>query len=317
MSRVSDVVSVGQQISLMCIGQDVRGNIKLSRKATLPWPGSETKSVVEGSAPVAKEAPNIWASLENVSNGKQQKSTLEELPLSQNENTASNPSASSPPAVVIRSATECDEEEKSAGLSKTSKSAPKQKGTLKRENKLKTVQSSGNKPDSTLSNLLPESFIRSASEKEKSAGLSKTSKSATKRKGTLKSGNKLKELVSEDKDEGETDQNNQNNKETDVKSPMTPQKLKLGTKITAKIYQIRARGLVLDLGGGIRGMYRFEVCIFLSDTAIAFLLKGLVTFHATTLCPNMTFYYYFLTGYNLFLSSVFPCQCFKSLPFSR
>lgn len=35
-------------------------------------------------------------------------------------------------------------------------------------------------------------------------------------------------------------------------------KLKIGTKVTAKVYQIRARGLVLDLGGGLRGMYRFE-----------------------------------------------------------
>ncbi|CAM8999180.1 unnamed protein product [Rhodiola kirilowii] len=29
-------------------------------------------------------------------------------------------------------------------------------------------------------------------------------------------------------------------------------------KLDATVYQIRARGLVLDLGGGIRGMLRFE-----------------------------------------------------------
>ncbi|XVF16376.1 hypothetical protein REPUB_Repub10bG0026100 [Reevesia pubescens] len=230
-SRVTDVVSVGQQISLMCIGQDVRGNIKLSRKATLPQPRSETKSVVEGSAPVTKEAPKIWASLDNVSNGEQKKSTLEELTLSKNESTASNPSVSSAPAVVIRSAAECDEEEKSAGLSKTSKTAPKRKSTLKRDNKLNTVQSSDNKSDSTLSSLLSAPISRMGREKE---------------------------FLSGDEDEAETDPNNQNDKETDVKTPMTPQKLKLGTKVSAKIYQIRARGLVLDLGGGIRGMYRFE-----------------------------------------------------------
>ncbi|XVE67892.1 hypothetical protein DITRI_Ditri09bG0024400 [Diplodiscus trichospermus] len=221
-SRVSDVVSVGQQISLMCIGQDVRGNIKLSLKATLPRPESETKNVVEG--------PNIWASLENVSNGEQKKSTLEKLLLSKNENTPSKPSASSQPAVVIRSAAECDEEEKSVGLSKTSKSAPKQ-GTLKRDNKLKSVESSDKKPDSTLSSLLSEPLSQMV---------------------------KKKALFSKDKDDGETNLNNQNDKETAVKTPMTPQKLKLGTKVTAKVYQIRARGLVLDLGGGIRGMYKFE-----------------------------------------------------------
>lgn len=41
--------------------------------------------------------------------------------------------------------------------------------------------------------------------------------------------------------------------------PVSVDNLKLGTKLTAKVQQIRARGLVLDLGNGIRGMYRFEV----------------------------------------------------------
>ncbi|GMI99138.1 hypothetical protein like AT5G14580 [Hibiscus trionum] len=228
-SRVSDVVSVGQQISLMCIGQDVRGNIKLSRKATLRRSESEEKGATEGSAPVTKEKTSIWASLENVSKGEHQKSTLEELPASKMEKTETNRSTSLQPAVVIRSAAECDEEEKSAGLIKTSKRAPKAKGTLNRDSKPKTVQSSNNKPDSsTLSSMLAESLSQMGGEKE---------------------------FVPED--EGEINLDDQN-KESDVKTPLTPQKLKRGTKVTAKIYQIRARGLVLDLGGGIRGMYRFE-----------------------------------------------------------
>ncbi|TYI63687.1 hypothetical protein E1A91_D09G033700v1 [Gossypium mustelinum] len=228
-SRVSDVVSVGQQISLMCIGQDVRGNIKLSRKATLPRPESETKSVVEGSAPVTKEKPNIWASPENMSKGEQLESTLEELVLSKMENTESNRSASLMPSVVIRSAAECDEEEKSAGLSKTSKSAPKPKGTLKKGSKQKKIQSSDNMPDLSLSIMLSESLSQMGGNKEFTS-----------------------------QDEGEANLSDQNDKETGGKTPVTPQKLKLGTKVTAKIYQIRARGLVLDLGGGIRGMYKFE-----------------------------------------------------------
>ncbi|KAG4128577.1 hypothetical protein ERO13_D09G027600v2 [Gossypium hirsutum] len=228
-SRVSDVVSVGQQISLMCIGQDVRGNIKLSRKATLPRPESETKSVVEGSAPVTKEKPNIWASPENMSKGEQLESTLEELVPSKMENTESNRSASLMPSVVIRSAAECDEEEKSAGLSKTSKSAPKPKGTLKKGSKQKKIQSSDNMPDLSLSIMLSESLSQMGGNKEFTS-----------------------------QDEGEANLSDQNDKETGGKTPVTPQKLKLGTKVTAKIYQIRARGLVLDLGGGIRGMYKFE-----------------------------------------------------------
>ncbi|MBA0799653.1 hypothetical protein Gohar_010157 [Gossypium harknessii] len=228
-SRVSDVVSVGQQISLMCIGQDVRGNIKLSRKATLPRPESETKSVVEGSAPVTKEKPNIWASPENMSKGEQLESTLEELVPSKMENTESNRSASLMPSVVIRSAAECDEEEKSAGLSKTSKSAPKPKGTLKKGSKQKKIQSSDNMPDLSLSIMLSESLSQMGGNKEFTS-----------------------------QDEVEANLSDQNDKETGGKTPVTPQKLKLGTKVTAKIYQIRARGLVLDLGGGIRGMYKFE-----------------------------------------------------------
>ncbi|MBA0614670.1 hypothetical protein Godav_014936 [Gossypium davidsonii] len=228
-SRVSDVVSVGQQISLMCIGQDVRGNIKLSRKATLPRPESETKSVFEGSASVTKEKPNIWASPENMSKGEQLESTLEELVPSKMENTESNRSASLMPSVVIRSAAECDEEEKSAGLSKTSKSAPKPKGTLKKGSKQKKIQSSDNMPDLSLSIMLSESLSQMGGNKEFTS-----------------------------QDEGEANLSDQNDKETGGKTPVTPQKLKLGTKVTAKIYQIRARGLVLDLGGGIRGMYKFE-----------------------------------------------------------
>ncbi|XVF58326.1 hypothetical protein PTKIN_Ptkin07bG0057100 [Pterospermum kingtungense] len=100
-SRGSDVVFVGQQIFLMCIGQDVRGNIKLSRKVTLPQPRSTTKNVANGSAPVSNETHNIWASLEKVSNREQKKSTPEELSLSENESTASDPSASSTLAVII------------------------------------------------------------------------------------------------------------------------------------------------------------------------------------------------------------------------
>lgn len=164
-----------------------------------------------------------------MSKGEQLESTLEELVPSKMENTESNRSASLMPSVVIRSAAECDEEEKSAGLSKTSKSAPKPKGTLKKGSKQKKIQSSDNMPDLSLSIMLSESLSQMGGNKEFTS-----------------------------QDEGEANLSDQNDKETGGKTPVTPQKLKLGTKVTAKIYQIRARGLVLDLGGGIRGMYKFE-----------------------------------------------------------
>lgn len=44
-----------------------------------------------------------------------------------------------------------------------------------------------------------------------------------------------------------------------AEAPLDAKNLKLGVKLTAKVHQIRTHGLVLDLGGDIRGMYRFEV----------------------------------------------------------
>ncbi|KAF5961969.1 hypothetical protein HYC85_003178 [Camellia sinensis] len=49
-----------------------------------------------------------------------------------------------------------------------------------------------------------------------------------------------------------------NDKEAVVEASISLKNLKLGMKVIAKVHQIRARGIVLDLGDGIRGMYRFE-----------------------------------------------------------
>ncbi|KAM1075870.1 hypothetical protein PS2_023195 [Malus domestica] len=188
-SRVSDVVAVGEQLSLMCIGQDVRGNIKLSLKATLPQSGSKTNNAVEESVSSTQEEPSIWAAAGDLlSNGQEkQSSSSEELPANNCEVGGINSSTSSTP-ILIRSAAECDEVEKAAGL----------------------VQNS----DTT---------------KSKTSNV-KTSKSS--QKG--------------------------GDKEAEVGGSVTEKSLKIGTKVTAKVYQIRTGGLVLDLGGGLRGMYRFE-----------------------------------------------------------
>ncbi|KAM1296521.1 hypothetical protein ACFX2I_023350 [Malus domestica] len=188
-SRVSDVVAVGEQLSLMCIGQDVRGNIKLSLKATLPRSGSKTNNAVEESVSSTQE-PSIWAAAGDLlSNGQEkQSSSSEELPANNCEVGGINSSTSSTP-ILIRSAAECDEVEKAAGL----------------------VQNS----DTT---------------KSKTSNV-KTSKSSSQKGG---------------------------DKEAEVGGSVTEKSLKIGTKVTAKVYQIRTGGLVLDLGGGLRGMYRFE-----------------------------------------------------------
>ncbi|XP_038716625.1 polyribonucleotide nucleotidyltransferase 2, mitochondrial-like [Tripterygium wilfordii] len=223
-SRISDVVSVGQKLSLMCIGQDVRGNIKLSLKAALPRPGSEFNNLVEGNAPTDRETPNIWASADNISDGgEEHKSMIEGIPKSKHELSGENASASTP-TILIRSAAECDEEEKSAGLSRSSKITPKPYDASKRDHKPKTSPTEASELDSesSLSNLFPSTI------KNKS--------------------NFLQNKASA----------NSNDKEAEAETPITDRRLKIGTKVTAKVYEIRERGLVLDLGGGILGMYRFE-----------------------------------------------------------
>lgn len=172
-SRVSDVVSVGQQLNLICIGQDVRGNIKLSLKKTLPRPKSGPTEVVDRSPTDVQEKPT-------------------EQPLSKCEVKKRSVSASSVPSFLIRSAEECDEQEASSCL---------------------------NKNDSD-----------DKSQSVNSLGLSRESKSSTAKRDKNASG----------------------------EAAVSAKNMKIGTRVTAKVYQIRARGLVLDLGGGLNGMFRFE-----------------------------------------------------------
>ncbi|XP_057992147.1 polyribonucleotide nucleotidyltransferase 2, mitochondrial isoform X2 [Hevea brasiliensis] len=208
-SKVSDVVSVGQQLSLMCIGRDVRGNIKLSLKATLLQPGqSKTNNVAEGPVPAMNETPKVWASVESVSNEQDEVKPMAELLV--NRRVVS--STSSSPALLIRSVEECDEEEKSAGLSEDSNITSKTSQASKRNRKSKTNLPKNDDSHSPF----PSSVIFSHTE------------------------------------------DSLNNNEAEVEAPISAKNLKLGTKVTAKIYQIRRHGLVLDLGGGVRAMYRFE-----------------------------------------------------------
>ncbi|KAH0667923.1 hypothetical protein KY285_029129 [Solanum tuberosum] len=224
-SRVSDVVSVGKQLSLMCIGQDVHGNIKLSLKATLPRPKSKTGISVD--APTSQEV-NVWAAIEDASN--EQKNQGATVGPETNDSTLK----SATPAVLIRSAAECDEEEKSDALN--SKGDNGSQSASKSEKKTRIPSS------------LSESGFSSRSAKKSKRGkdaiLDLISDDASEQKHTPEVG--LHSQIGSDKDDATSE------------TPMSANKLKLGMRLTAKVHQIRALGLVLDLGGGIRGMYRFE-----------------------------------------------------------
>ncbi|MED6169923.1 Polyribonucleotide nucleotidyltransferase 2, mitochondrial [Stylosanthes scabra] len=216
-SRVADVVSIGQQVSLMCIGQDVRGNIKLSLKATKPRPGrSETDDVGKGSVASAKETAKIWAPVWDASKAEEQQNSASEFPIGKNELGEAKAATSKVPVFLIRSAEECDEDEdeKSTSSNLTSNDTPTNNG---REpiRKLKSRQSQD---------------------------LARTNVKKSKHLKQKKSSSRLEECEEEAEDKG----------------AVTAKQMKIGTKVTAKVYQIRAHGLVLDLGGGLKGMYRFE-----------------------------------------------------------
>ncbi|CAN8256312.1 unnamed protein product [Cochlearia groenlandica] len=193
-SKISDVLYIGKFVTTMCIETDVRGNIKLSLKALLPKPKASSKSEIRK---VVKESSTV--SIESSSVG---------------ETVASMPSVVEPPhssklavpSVVIRTAVECDEAEKSSPLDKKTK--PKRAATPNESITASTVSDS---------NLVSPSKAKKSSRKEK---------------------------LSENKAEEGPSVNSRT--------------LKIGTETTAKVQQVRTRGLVLDLGGGIRGMYIFE-----------------------------------------------------------
>ncbi|KAF9620300.1 hypothetical protein IFM89_011035 [Coptis chinensis] len=228
-SRVSDVVSVGQHLSLMVIAQDIRGNIKLSLKAATP--GNELKkSVSKGSVTPKEQALNAWASFADVPNDPEVPDlTPNRSSVSEDENQGGLSSSSS--SILIRSAAECDEEEKTSDVikchakirAKSSKSS-RSKKVLGLNHQSKTNPS------------LEDDDIRSLS----SVG-GTSSKKVTSSRAKTPAHDDGNGLV---KREHETS--------TSAKS------LKLGDKLNAKVYQIRAQGIVLDLGGGIRGMYRFK-----------------------------------------------------------
>ncbi|KAF3547489.1 hypothetical protein DY000_02000596 [Brassica cretica] len=212
-SKVSDVLHIGKYITMMCIDTDVRGNIKLSLKALLPKPEPKPASGPE-KVPVVKDTVSVETS-------------------SLGETVASLHSVVEPPqksklavpAVVIRTAVECDEAEKSSLVEKNAK--PKRAATMKPDRKLKSTASK-----QTVTQKEEEVF-KSTGPEETMANYGETLKKPSRKK--KQSGDEAGESAS-----------------------VSARKLKIGTEMTAKVHQVRTHGLVLDLGGGIRGMYKFE-----------------------------------------------------------
>ncbi|GAB2269457.1 Polyribonucleotide nucleotidyltransferase 2, mitochondrial [Dionaea muscipula] len=263
-SRVSDVVFVGQKLSLMCIGQDVRGNIKLSLKATLPSPGKEANDLVNCSASRGVTA-DIGTTVDIASNAQAQESlNLVEQPVQEYQVKDEESSASATPSFLIRSAAECDVEEKTSGLfpdpvniSAVKLNRKSKSLRLKTEEKeVEAVKSAvtammkdlGEQPvqecqvkdEESSASATPSFLIRSAAEcdvEEKTSGFYQDPVNIS----GVKLSRKSKSL----------------NLKTEKKA-VTAKNIKLGTKLPAKVFEIRARGLVLDLDGGIKGMLRFE-----------------------------------------------------------
>ncbi|KAG6476638.1 hypothetical protein ZIOFF_065883 [Zingiber officinale] len=213
-SKVSDVLSVGQELSVMCIGQDLRGNMRLSLKATSPKKGS-----VDNHDPIsAKQSVNVWASpSENVATCTE---NLESTDVVQGESNEIQSITDSSPAVVIRSVAECEAQEFAAGrVTQT---------TLRRLSRSPRPYDSSQ--DAGKSNLQNRQ-----SKKEKNVSNGTKGKAGTIQGSVSHTG-------------GEK-----------PKPSVQAGSLKIGEKLIAKICQIRAHGLVLELSSGIRGMYKFEV----------------------------------------------------------
>ncbi|WVZ74583.1 hypothetical protein U9M48_022748 [Paspalum notatum var. saurae] len=223
-TKVSDVVTVGQTLSLRCIGQDVRGNIKLSLKATLPRPRNKD---LKSKDHLPSQEVTGWAAVENMpsvdfdtepSNTKHENSTTGEAP------------AFSTPSVVIRSAAECDSQDAANGPKKREKEAKSSPRPYKPASERQEV--------------------RTATAKKATGATKKTKKAKTEESignGLETSGSEVPEQTASNT--------------VDLRqSPANFRygSMKLGDVITAKVYQIRAFGLVLELSDGARGMHKFE-----------------------------------------------------------
>jgi polyribonucleotide nucleotidyltransferase len=228
-SKVSDVVSVGQSLSLTCVGQDVRGNIKLSLKATLPPPCNKKNSENKGTNSLPSQGIIGWAAVENSpsvhadgepSSSKHDNGTPEEGP------------AFSTPAVVIRSADEYDSHDAANSPTK----------------KQRKVAKSSPRPHKSASG---REEVRTATPK-KASSAKKTKKGKT-------DDSRSDELETSAPMVPEQCASNAQDMKHSSPINLCSGSMKLGDVVTAKVCQIRTYGVVLELSDGEHGMHKFQV----------------------------------------------------------
>lgn len=213
----------------MCIGQDVRGNIKLSLKATSPRPRKKKDS--ETKDPLPSQGVG-WAAVENMpsvgvdaepSSSKFEDGTTEEVPVF------------STPSVIIRSAADCDAQDAANGPKKRAKVAKASPRPYKAPSQHKEVRTATTKK-------APSATKKTKKEKGEESGSSSPETSGSQELPEQTASSTL-----------------------DKQSPVNFRSgsMKLGDVVTAKVYQIRAFGIVLELSDGGRGMHKFEVSSYL------------------------------------------------------
>ncbi|CAD6250292.1 unnamed protein product [Miscanthus lutarioriparius] len=224
-AKVSDVVTVGQSLSLRCIGQDVRGNIKLSLKATLPQPRS--KKNLKSKDPLPSQVSG-WAAVENVSSVD---ADAEPSSTEHGNGTTEEAPAFSTPSVIIRSAADCDAQDDANGPKKRAKAAKSSPRPYKPASECHEVR-------------------KATAKKATGATTKKTKKVKIEESGS----NGLQTSGSDVPEQTADNTLDLNQSPTNFQSGA----MKLGDVVTAKVYQIRAFGLVLELSDGARGMHKFE-----------------------------------------------------------
>lgn len=249
-SKVSDVVSVGQVLSLTCIGQDLRGNIKLSLKATLPHAHEKKDLASNHTDPLPSQEVVGWTAVENMPS----KDVNAEPSISKDEdNMIEETPGCSTPAVIIRSAAECDAQDVTNDPKKkrpkVAKSSPKLSKPASERQEVKRTSA------------------------KKTSGASTTAKKNKKEKAD--SSNDVLDAIPE--------QNKSNIMNYSSPLNFRSGSMKLGDVVTAKVYQIRAYGLVLELSDGVRGMHKFAVISYLNSLVSKLICFGICNINLTLL----------------------------------
>lgn len=287
--RVSDVVSVGQKLSVMCIERDLRGNVKLSLKAMLSKKDVEPKKIsAEGSAMLSKkdvepkkfsvEGSPITFVERSLSTSNPAgcnvsviDSTTNSVSVRSNnclENQASDSSSQqtdvnsrySSEVVLIRSAEECDAKRVSEGttqnknkqtLQKNSQSRPtsQDRGVQKVQKKTKNAHAGENKIGD-----VHDSMVMVGQFVQELQRKSKITRTMESKSGEVYD---ISDMVG--KSVGELQKETKIKRTVETKSDdVNDIPVIIGKSYKVSVQQIRSHGLVLQLDGGVRGMLRFE-----------------------------------------------------------